>query len=273
MKWSYDITGAEPIIRDEPVYDAAAIALGELLMLGTTDPDSGADEGISFVTAYSATAANSAVDALGISLESLTTSSDPSVASTYSTTAGPAYAKCIINPFAIYQAEHSTAAADDVAITSTSSTTVTIASLSDDIDGSWVYFNGTTSGVQGSLRLLTASASGSATMDSALTTAGTASDTAVIITPYNKNITNLTADATAVASGNCQGIYGATNIRSLQTIIDKDGGLEIMKPNIHYALDNLDRAKGGGGASSSAGVGAKFYYQIMLKDHIFGVQE
>lgn len=266
MKWSYDITHAEPIIRDEPVYDAALIAEGELLMLGRTDPDTGTDESISFVTAYTAgSVADQAVDALGISLETVNTSSSPSVASAYSTTIGPCYAKCIINPFAIYQAEHSLAAADDVAITSTSTTTVTIPSLSDDIDGSWVYFPLTAAGVKGSLRLLTASASGSATMDSALTTAGTGTDTAVIITPYNKYVTSLTADATKIASGNCQAIYGATNIRSLLTLIDKDGGVEIMQPQVHYGLNNLDLVKGGNGP--------KFYYNIMLKDHIFGVQE
>lgn len=265
MRWHFDLCGAEPIIRDEPIYDAATIVNGELLMLGTTDPDSANDEGISFVTAYNATAGNSAVDAIGIAMETTTTASTVSCALAYSTTSGPAYAKVIINPFAIYLAEHSLAAADDQAILSTSSTTLAIASLSDDIDGSWVYFPLTTTGVKGALRLITAAGSSTATIDSALTVAGTSSDTAVIITPPHRYASNLTADATKISSGDCQSINGATNIRVLQTYIDRDAGLEIMRPNKHYALNNLHLVKGGNGP--------KFYYDIVLKDHIYGVQE
>ena len=265
MNWHYDLTGAEPILKDEPLYDAATIAEGELVMLGGTDPDSGGDEGISFITAYSSTAANSAVDALGVCNETLTTGSSPSIASAYSTTTGPCYGKVIINPFAVYLVEHSLGTSDDQAISSTSTTTVTIASLSDDIDGSWVYFPLTASGVKGSLRLLVASAAGSATKDSALSTNGTSSDTAVIITPPNRYACNLTADATKISSGNCQGINGATNIRVVQTYIDRDAGLEVMRPAIHNGLDDLDKVKGNSGP--------KFYYDIVLKDHIFGAQE
>jgi hypothetical protein len=265
-KLHYDITGAEAIIRDVPMYDAATIALGEFVMLGTTDPDSGNDESISFVTAYNATAANQAIDALGISLETLTTSSSPSIASDYSTTTGPAYGKAIINPGAVYLVEHSTAAADDVAITSTSSTTLTVASLQDDIDGTWAYFPTSATGVKGSLRLITASASGSCTMDSALTANGTAADTVVLIAPPNVYSFPLTAAGLTVASGNCQATYkAATNLRILLPYIDKDGGLEVLKPAIHNGLNNLDLVKGGNGP--------KFYYDVMLKDHVFGWQE
>jgi len=150
MIWSYDLTGAEPIIKDEPIYDGAAIAKGELLMKGTTDPDSNADQGMAFVTAYSTTDANSAIDALGICLEDKDTDSDISIDAVYATGSdGPCYGKCIINPFAVYRAEHSLAAADDAAITSTSGTTVTVGSLSDDIDGCYVYFPLSASGVFG----------------------------------------------------------------------------------------------------------------------------
>lgn len=264
-KWHYDLTAAEPIIKDEPLYDASTIVAGELVMLGTTDPDSNTDCGISFVTAYTGTAANDAVDALGICLETLTTSSSPSIASDYATTTGPCYGKCIINPFAVYLIEHNLGAAEDQAITSTSSTTVTIASLPDDIDGYWVYFPLSTTGVQGSLRLLVASASGSATMDSALSATGSSSDTAVLISPPNKYSFELQDAAVTVSSTDCQAVNEATNIRIVQSYIDRDAGLEILRPNKHYALDNLDQVRGSNGP--------RFYYDIVLKDHIFGAQE
>jgi len=270
MRWAYDLSGAEPIIKDYGVYDAANLAQGELLMLGTTDPDSANDEGKSFVTAYSATAANSAIDAIGILNENTYDlaangggATVPSNA--YSTTTGPNYGKIIINPLAVYCVEQNINASNDVAITSTSTTTVTIASMADDADGYWVYFPLSASGVKGSLRLLAASTSGSATMDSALTTTGTSADTAVLIAPPPVYSFNLDAAATKVSSSNCQAVNEATNIRVLQTYIDKDAGYEIMRPNKHYALNNLDQVKGGNGP--------RFFYDVMLKDHIFGVQE
>jgi hypothetical protein len=265
-KWSYDLEGGEIILRDVPAYDAATIAQGEFIMLGTTDPDSGADKGLCFVTAYNATAANQAIDALGISVETATTASSPSIASNPASTTGPCYIKAIINPLAVYLVEQSLAAADDVAITSTSGTTVTIASLQDDLDGSWVYFPLSAAGVKGSLRLLTASAAGSATMDSALVANGTAADTAVLISAAGKYSLPLEATATKVSSGDIQATYNAaTNIRILETLIDRDGGLEIMRPALHNGLNNLNLVKGGNGP--------KVYYKVLLKDHIFGLQE
>ena len=51
MKWAYDLTGAEPIIKDIPVYDAATIAAGELVMLGASAYTAGADAGYAAVSA------------------------------------------------------------------------------------------------------------------------------------------------------------------------------------------------------------------------------
>lgn len=266
MKWSYDIAESEIIVRDVPAYDAATIVQGELLMKGTTDPDSANDEAISFVTAYDAVAANQAIDALGISLETATTSSTPSIASAYSTTTGPCYVKAIINPSAVYMVEQALDAANDVAITSTAGTTLTVAALQDDIDGCFVYFPLSATGVKGSFRLLTAAAAGSATMDTALTVNGTAADTVVLISAPNKYSLPLTADSLKVSSGDCQATYNAaTNIRILEALIDRDGGLENLMPKAHNGLNNLHLVKGGNGP--------KIFYKIILKDHIFGTQE
>jgi len=259
MKYSYDFYSHEAIVRDYLVYDAANLDYGELLMLDTTATEPGR-----FVTAYNATAANQAINAIGI-LNEKTYESGGTTPDT-ATGSGGQYGKIIINPFAIYKVEHSLAAADDVAITSTSTTTLTVPSLQDNIDFNWVYFPLTQVGVKGSLRLITASASGSCTMDSALVTTGGGSDTVVVIAAPGQYSLPLTAAAKVVASGDCQTqLKAATNIRILETFIDRDQGLEPMKPGIHKGLNNLDKVKGGNGP--------KFYYKIMLKDHVFGVQE
>lgn len=265
-KWSYDLEGGEIIIRDVPAYDAATIAMGEFIMKGTTDPDGGADQGLSFVTAYDGTAANQAIDALGISLETATTASSPSIASTYATTTGPCYIKAIINPLAVYMVEQSLAAADDVAITSTAAATLTVPALQDDIDGCHVYFPLSAAGVKGSLRLLTAAAAGSATMDSALVANGTGADTIVLISAPNKYSLPLEANALKVSSGACAATYNAaTNIRILETLIDRDAGLEVLTPAKFNGLNNLHLVKGGNGP--------RVFYKVLLKDHIYGLQE
>jgi hypothetical protein len=264
MEYVYDLTGAEPIIRDVRLYDAATIARGELVILGTTDPDSNADMGLAGITGYSATAANSALGTIGVCQETLTTASTVSIAS--APDSAPCYGKVIINPFAVYRAEHALDAANDVAITSTSTTTLTVPSLADDIDGFWAYLPLTTAGVKGSLRLITAAASGSCTMDSALTTNGSGSDTVVLIAPELKYSFNLDSTATKISSSNCQAANEATNIRVLQSFIDQDQGLEILRPAVHKGLNNLHLVKGG--------TGPKFFYDIVCNDHIFnGVKD
>lgn len=262
MRYAYDITHAEVIIRDYRIFSSSALAQGALMQLGTTDPDSGADKALALVPAFNATPGSTAIDAVGILNENTFAASAPNGDPTSTT---PSYGKVIINPFAVYRAEHSQAAADDAAITSTSGTTVTVPSLPEDLDGYWIYFPLTAAGVKGSFRLLTASAVGSATMASALSVAGTAADTVIVIAPELKYSFNLSSDSTKVSSGAATGANDATNIRVLHSYIDKDEGLEILKANIHRSIDNLNLVR--------SGFGPKFYYDLLLKDHAFGVQE
>ena len=57
MKWSYDLAGAEPIIKDEPVYNANIVGVGEYLMVGTSAWTAGADAGYGLVNACVSTVA------------------------------------------------------------------------------------------------------------------------------------------------------------------------------------------------------------------------
>ena len=111
MKWVYDLTGAELIIKDMPIYDGTAISAGELVMLGTSAWTAAADAGIALVSAYPSTVmANVAIDAVGICLEGKTTADVPSIATAASVTTGNhCFGKVIINPFAVYRAEVTTA--------------------------------------------------------------------------------------------------------------------------------------------------------------------
>lgn len=259
MRWSYDLCGAEPIERFVPVFDAALIDIGELLELGTTGPDSNADQGLSFVTGATF------VDVLGISLMARNTSGpDPlsnpalpgdtiSVAAVYATNAaGPAFNKAIINPFAVYLAEYDQA--DTMTAASSSTTTFTVTSLEDNIDGGWIFLvTGSPSGNIGSLRFLTASASGSATMDSALPSTDTGS-TAIKILPVHHQLVDPNAASTGLTT------TAAANSNAEATIIENwitsdSHPFERLRRPSHAALDSLSNAK--------------FFAELNFTDHVY----
>lgn len=282
MRWHWDLNGCEPIIRDEPVFsqDVSGGASNKTINAGallhypwaatTANPSTAtlADHaisvtagalGICLIPAYSSSTASMATNAVGVMLNTPYTSG---TCSSWNTTTGPTYAKVIINPGAVYLCEQNIDTSNDAAITSTSSTTVTIPSLVDDLDGAWVYFPLTQAGVKGSLRFLRAGASGSATMDAALTTSGDASDTAVVILPKHSNLWPLTATSDKCTSGDLTASASSVNLRVVETFIDRDGGLEIMRPEKHKHLDNLHLCKGGNGP--------KFYYDVCMRKHLYG---
>ncbi|MBW2086662.1 MAG: hypothetical protein JRI54_11645 [Deltaproteobacteria bacterium] len=253
MRFSYDLAGAEPIIRDVPLYDASGIANGELVMLGNTDPDSNADHGVAFQTAYESSQAASAVDALGVCQEDITCTTLPDVA-----TEAASYGKVIVNPFAVYLAEYSQAAADDVALTQAwSTTTLTLTSLEDDIDCGWVLGSSesATSGFAGQLRWISASASGSCTLSTAPTTAGTTNDMIVKILPVNHRLTSLNAGATGLLS---QAAAGAcVSLHIVENFIEADG--LSFSPLRRYNHDGLDLTN------------ARAYAAIVMLDHVYKI--
>lgn len=259
MRWFYDMYGAEPIERYVPVYDAALIDLGELVMQGTTDPDSGADHGVAFVTAVTGSNAE-AVDALGISLMSRsTTGPNPTIngdtvsVATLPDVANPPYNKCIVNPGAVYLAEYDQA--DTMAVASTSTTTVTVTSLEDDIDTGWIFMvSATVSGNDANLRQLTASASGSATMDSALTGGNETSGTAIKILPVNHRLTKLNAASTGLGTDAAAGSGVALHV--VENFVADDGlSFQPLRARKHRGLNLTGNAK--------------FYAAVALLDHVF----
>jgi hypothetical protein len=267
MKWAYDLTGAEPIIKDELVYDAYSISYGELLMMGATAFASAADAGVALVSAAPSTVgANAAVDAVGIALETKLTSSPESVATANNvTTAVRCYAKVIINPFAIYRAEVLTSSASAVAASATAGKITVTGVEAATLDGDWVYFQGTAGGAKQNLRMVVGSATaGSCLLDAATSTLQTTADTVLFIPQRHRYIHNIsggssTVNDATVAISQTVG-HAATNLRSTEVYIDRGMGMEILKYNIHRQINGLPTT-------------TKFYLDIMMKDHLFGVQE
>ena len=274
MRWAYDLTGAEPIIKDIPVYDAALLDNGELLMKGTEVVGT-TNGGISAITAYNATAANSAIDAIGILQESTYESGGTAPTTVYAGTgsSGVYLGKTIINPFAVYRAEVNQASTTDVACESSSTTTniyETIATT-DEAIGAWIYFTGTstTAAIKYSLRCITDSETTYAVVPALDATPAT-TDVYIIIQPAHQYSLNLdpvskgmdSVDTLTAAMSNATG----DNLRIVDAWVES-AGLGMLSL-CGYVNRDLNISLGSMKLDSSA----KFYNDIVMKDHIFNAE-
>lgn len=271
MKWSYDMAGAEPIIKDELIYDATSITQGEILMLGTTAFASAADAGVALVSATPDTVgANAGVGAVGICLETKTTAGSPagsaptdtvSVATAHNvTTALKCYGKTIINPFAVYRAEMLTSSAAAVGASGTASKVTITGIAASTCDGCWVYFQASAGPARGQLRMITASATaGSALLDTTNVATPTNADTVLLIGQRNRVPHNLSGGGDTVGAGYTitQTVgFAATNFRIMENYIDRGQGMEILRYNVHRQISGLPQT-------------TKFYQDIVMIDHAF----
>jgi len=259
-RFHYDLTGCEPIIRDVQLFDAALIQDGEFIMQSAT-----AASKQSFITGYVDSAA-SMVNGLGIAMETINTSgsvqgpmqgttqnlfpaSDPidsaaSIATTQAT--GARYGKAIINPFAVYLAEYSQAAADDETATTNEAadTTITMTAIEQAIEGGWIYSThlSPVAAERGQLRYVAAAAANTLTYLTAATYTA-ASTTLIKILPSNHELVDLTADAlgisTDLAASSC------ISLKVLQSYIAPNGvGYEVLREALHdssVTYDSLTR--------------------------------
>jgi hypothetical protein len=155
MIFHYDLSQAEPIVRDMPVYGTSDILRGALLSregaISTAENNFG-------LQLCSATVMD---DVVGVAEEFYDYDKHINNAGVNGVTAVATgvtnYIKVIINPMAVYLAEWSQAAANDVVNTVASSTgkttTGTFTSPGDDVEGDWVYYTnvGSTAGGAGNL--------------------------------------------------------------------------------------------------------------------------
>ena len=278
MKWVYDLTGAEPIIKDMPLYDAALIDQGELVMLGaTTVFSAGASAGVALITASAAASvgANQAVNAVGISLEKATTAgttgSTVSIAAAHNITTGlVCYGKVIINPLAVYRCDLLTSGSagtptgTSIPVLAGTATGFTISSGTVEYwDGHFVYFSASAGPNYGSFRRIASAASaGTLQTDTAPVATPTTDDRAILfdITP-GQVPGPLNSEATAMGSASLTSHTG-TNLSVVETWVDIGGGIQKATPLLI-----------GGGRCNLGGAQrglTKIYQDIMMKSHVFG---
>jgi hypothetical protein len=280
MKWSYDLTGSEPIIKDMPVYDATTLVQGELLMLGTSAFTAGADAGYGLVSAYTTTVMSAAaVKAVGINLATKTTNAAsnttppslgipttqntgtiPSVATALNITTGViCVTKVIVNPFAVYKAEVTTA--DGLSIASSSGTTMfTVTGVPvSSFNGSYVYFCASAGPNFGSIRKCISSATaGTILMDKAVTNTITTADKVILIAEQNAFPHMVSADAVTIGQTTV-GSNGVTTLRVVDNVFDIGAGHADAKTRIHSQVD----------LGTNIAKRATFYQEIMMINRLF----
>jgi hypothetical protein len=277
MKWAYDLTGAEPIIKDVAVYDATTIQDGELLQLGLAAAGFyTAGTGHGYASACPTTVgATQGVDALGISLETKTTADTPSIAALHNLTTGAfCYVKAVVNPFAVYRAWVNTGTAGTeadckitVAAGATALTQFVIGALGTTgvHNSSWCYFSASAGANFGQLRKVASSeVAGSSTdtvvLDSSMLSA-TSSDKVTFIANPGQNPYPLNADAVNVGCSSVDA-YTATKFRVVDNLVDFGNGVELLRENKH--------AGGKINLGTAAAKAVRFYQDLVMKDHIFG---
>lgn len=164
------------------------IVEGAVVMPGVTDENNRS------VLIVASGAAADAVGLLGsLHDSSATTDSDPDAGTVY-TKIGVA----VFEPGCEVAAEMSQHADDDVDVASATSTVITITSLEDDIDGSWLYVTSGTG--SGQLEYIKASASGSCTVKSAMTTTLDSTSKVIILRRLFHQLVDLNSTADKIKS-------------------------------------------------------------------------
>lgn len=216
MELARIMSGNYPYRTYIPVYDAATLVAGEMVMR-LAAWDSSANK--YYITAY--TGANTeAEDSVGILLVGSTDAyaskenaklyNMASATPSRSCDTGNNFLEAVVNPDATYYAFYDQTDAKSCSTAISASTTWTITSLEDNIDGGWLFTTtqaDASATYDGLLRYLTASASGSCTVDSAVTV-DTSTDYVKVL-PIGHRLTGLNAESTGLTTtaAACSGIY------------------------------------------------------------------
>lgn len=267
-KYHYDLTGAEPIIRDCPVFDAATLVQGEFVSKSITTaiiPE--------LITGYVGGAGEMSKGA-GIMNETITTVSTAdygdhvSTAATTTTKAissiantpqvGNRYGKVIINPFAVYLTERDQSSSAYITCVACTASTTYTDTLEDEFDGGFFYIcplpTTSVAANRGQLRYISASNSTtSVTLLTAMTT--TTAEKMIKILPWGHDLIGLDAGATMTSDLTAHTAPTEIYLQNLESYV---GGpnkpLEPLRQQVHDGITDTT---------------LKFYNDILLKDHLF----
>lgn len=158
----------------------------------------------------------------------------------------------LAHPFGIHRVEYDLTS-QITATQAVSTTTITLASLEDNIDAAFLYVVDGTG--EGQTNYLTASAAGSATLKAAFGTSLDTSSKLIKILPRFHQLISLNSDGTKLAS---QDAAGAVNAIVIDSYIQRNGAkIDQLDPTKHAALTGLSSLRS-----------IKFYADIAIIDAI-----
>lgn len=235
MKYHYTLSGSQTLLKKFPLYSSTtAIVTGAVIMKGAT-PGTNQGFGIIGAPAYPGV--------LGVT-EVPDTNTSAGGDSKQDGTAYTRYKLCV-NPDAVYLCELTDATTTAIAVASTSSTTVTITSLEDDIDGGWLY------GSDYQLQWIATSASGSCTTKTA--TGWTSATKVTRLLPLFKILSDLNTAGTKLLPA---AAIGTGKVITFENYISRSN----QKP------DPLDPTKHSGITYDAS---TKLYADILFQNHAF----
>ena len=253
-KFHYDVTGAEPIIRDIAYINGGAALARETVMSAATvgtegcimeSADADVLDNIIGVTNEDIAAANNSVIATGV---------------TY-------YAKTIINPFAVYLCKYSQLAADDVPLTATDATgkSVTITQVTNHLR-CWAYITSLVSPVgTGFGNLFCVGAITSTTVLTAMTSyddnlsGNVSTDTCIVLhAPYGADVAGGSVDLATnridVSGHDASASAGAAIVLE-NYIASRTRPMEALRPSVHSGYNYKSEAP-------------DFYADVMFSEHL-----
>lgn len=209
LKYHYDVSGAEAIVRDTRVYNVGALEVGTAMASG---PVATAENCGAAIVADSNVLSN----IIGVLNEDMTAAEALGVVAT----GVDKYGKIIINPFAVYLGLYSDHADDDNVNTAASTGgKVLTATMVTDHERAWAYVNDNGSSAGGAGNLFQAGSSGGGTTaltaatdyDDNMTTTNTSDTFIVMPAPYGADVAGYGFDlseATGQISMQLQGLQG-----------------------------------------------------------------
>lgn len=268
MHFSYDLTQAEPIVRDVVVGGTSDILYGAVVAR-----DGAITTALNRFCVQNATA-TVIDDVVGVANEfydySVHLSSTGANAATAAATGVSNYIKIIINPMAIWMAEYSQHADDDTVNTSADSTgKVITATFTTDREGDWCYITdvGSTTGGAGNLFMIGASTSTTSvtactTYDDWLKGSNTSDTFIVISRPFQPLVAGGSLDLSAAADP-----WTGTSIKGVPA--SGTGAILVLENYIQDKATPIEplRVERHSGHNFHAGT-VRLFADIQLMDHL-----
>ncbi len=258
MKWHYDVSGAEPILRDTRIYNSGALLKGTAMASG---PVATAENTGCAIVADSDVLSN----IIGVLQEDVSAANALGVVAT----GVDKYAKLIINPLAVWLIPYSTHADDDEVTTTTTAKILTQTMVTDHERG-WAYVTSTGSSAGGFGNLFQIGASGTTATITAATsyddnmtaTLANVDTFFVMLAPYSADVAGGSVDLSE-ASGQV-----SMQLKGYETTAAAGAGLVIENyiTSKNRPMEPLVCAKHSGYNYSDEN--PKFYADLMFSEHV-----